>query len=314
MVITIADLVPKSKEKIERETLFVSRHERPSFLEEIKKAPAPETAPNRKDQAPILNIPMETDLEKAITKILYSQEEISKANEERRRRISLCSAAAKNKWQKRIKSKVYRKVKREEKMKNEIQQMQIKSITEKNAENGLNGLDAIGDNINEQENKNKPPQIVPPEISIKQPKPLDIFLSFAKPVHTGIEEMLEIDKEFADEKRGAAEQDKPQEEEKVIPGWNTWGGESIEPKKTKYNTEKIKRTGIEIRKRKDFNSSHVIYNEKISKTRNPKYGIKKLPYGYKTEEEYQELLSFTLDASQQPLSLLNKILKDEKEM
>ncbi|KAI5181509.1 hypothetical protein NEOKW01_1690 [Nematocida sp. AWRm80] len=128
-----------------------------------------------------------------------------------------------------------------------------------------------------------------------------------------IESILGVDQEFTEEKQTAVTTDIPLEREEIIPGWNTWGGESIEPRKNNANTTVIKRTGIQARHRKDFKVSHVIYNERMSQTRNQKYGIKTLPAGYQSTEEYTDLLEYPLSVTHQPTNILNKLLKDRKE-
>ncbi|KAI5184733.1 hypothetical protein NEHOM01_0335 [Nematocida homosporus] len=323
MAIQLTDLLPTDQEGLQKETAYLCRPTKLSFLGKQK---ANEISSERPDKPSILDLPLESELELAIARVTRSREEIDMARKERGRRITLNHQVQKNQWAKKIKSRSYRKSKREERVAKAAALAEVQHAVT----SGVDAIDTIDGNEVGLVDKNRIVDkslmvnngIIDSGISIPEvsepntkPKPLDIFQSYAQPIqHTQIEEILEINTDFDEEKQQEIAKDLPKEEERVLPGWNSWGGEDIKPVKTSANTTLYKRSGIELRKRKDFKVSHVIYNERATQTRNAKYAIKALPQGFKSEEEYQELLAFQLDRTKQPISLLNKLIREEKNL
>lgn len=321
MAILFTDLIPANKDLIEKSTLH---HGRSLY----KKTETEEKDTQSKKEGVISQIPLESSLELELAKVRYTQEEIEKTTQERKRRMQLSQQMKANSWSKKIKSKSYRKARREEKQRKEAEKIQINML-----EDPIEGT-----TTEEAQKKEEVPEIVkaheaaynfirsninPVPVSIEQAhtqtlpkKDLDNLNPKKDRGATlpGIESLLEVDKDdFISEKTTVEDSDKPWEKEEVLLGWNTWGGASVEPVKKISNTNRITRTGVEIRKRKDFAVSHVIFNEKSHLTRNPKYGINKLPYGYKSKEEYSELMDFPIDHTHQPVAILNKLIKAERE-
>lgn len=304
MGLSFNDLIPTAKNLVEKSTVHLGR----SFQKDI----AEEEPPLKiSTETTILKIPLESELELELARVRYTQEEIEKTKQERQRKIELSNQMRSNAWSKRIKSKAYRKTKREEKQRKEAEKIKIELAVESENEEEINS-----------ENKRINPEIKTAEETaynflktIVSPEPVEIIQKHtAKTTKKSIESVLELeDEEFRSEKITVQEEDKPWEKEEVLLGWNTWGGASVEPVMKSSNTKKIRRSGVEIRKRKDFAVSHVIYNEKTEKTRNPKYAVNQLPYGYKTLEEYTSLMDMPLSATHQPTTILNRLIKAEKE-
>ncbi|KAI5172056.1 hypothetical protein NEFER03_1301 [Nematocida sp. LUAm3] len=295
MKINLLDILPEDQQKLEKESLFLLRNKKPLPVEEKKKE-------EHSIPSSLLEPPIDSELEENLFKLLRSHEEVAEAQEQRRRRILNSDKAKKNIWSKKIKSKNYRKLSREEKIKQ-------RAINEQLIENLTEEVEETPQQTEEYLQKEQEP--VP---EAQRVTPVDIFHSYAKPKNTEIEEILGVDKEFEEEKRRQVERDLPKEEEEIIPGWNSWGGTDIKPVKTSMNHRIHKRSGIAIRKRKDFLSSHVIYNERIEKTRNQKYASSSIPYGYSSPEDYQEFLSVSIHPTETPINLLKKIIKNEKDV
>ncbi|KAI5189693.1 hypothetical protein NEMIN01_0646 [Nematocida minor] len=309
MAILFTDLIPSNKDLIEKNTL----HHRKEISKEVEEERAAGPA---KQESEILQLPLESQLELELAKVRYTQDEIEKTKQERNRRLQMSYQMRSNAWSKKIKSKSYRKARREEKQRKAAEKIQIELLDEERSEGEVE--------------QNTPQNI--PEIATAEETAYNFIKNTisAEPisleqVHTAskatknnsdkkIDSILEIDGDvFEAEKMKIEESEKPWEKEEVLLGWSTWGGASIEPVKTSSNTKKVKRSGIEIRKRKDFAVSHVIYNEKTPLTRNQKYAINKIPYGYTSIEEYNEVMSIPIDSNHQPVTILNRLIKDEKQ-
>lgn len=322
MAILFTDLIPANKDLIEKNTLHHGRS-----LNKEDQTEAKDT--HEKTEGIISQIPLESPLEIELARVRYTQDEIEKTKQERIRRLHLSQQMRANAWSKKIKSKSYRKVRREEKQRKEAEKIQINMLTEK--------VDEV--NAQEEEQEKILPEIVKAQETAYNfirntinPEPVSIEQIHTQTTPTTknqetlkqkidklddqlkINSLLDIDQdEFFSEKQKAQNIDKPWEKEEVLPGWNTWGGASLSPVKKSSNTTKVIRSGIEIRKRKDFAVSHVIYNEKSHLTRNKKYAISRLPYGYANHEEYSEVMSFPIDNNHQPTVILNKLIKEDKE-
>jgi U3 small nucleolar RNA-associated protein 14 len=92
--------------------------------------------------------------------------------------------------------------------------------------------------------------------------------------------------EFAAEKEGITQADAPKTEDLTLPGWGSWSGEGVP--KTEPKVRVIKRIeGVDVKKRKDASLKHVIINEKQNKKLQATWMVPKVPYPYKSKEEYE---------------------------
>lgn len=92
--------------------------------------------------------------------------------------------------------------------------------------------------------------------------------------------------EFAAEKEGIMQADAPKTEDLTLPGWGSWSGEGVP--KTEPKVRIIKKIdGVDTKKRKDANLKHVIINEKQNKKLQETWMVPKVPYPYKSKEEYE---------------------------
>lgn len=91
--------------------------------------------------------------------------------------------------------------------------------------------------------------------------------------------------EFAAEKQGIIDADAPKEIDMTLPGWGNWVGEGVE---WKPKTRIIKKTeGVHVGTRKDAKLKHVIINEKQNKKLNQTWMVPKVPFPFKSQEEYE---------------------------
>lgn len=93
--------------------------------------------------------------------------------------------------------------------------------------------------------------------------------------------------EFAAKKAAEVAADAPQEIDLTLPGWGSWGGIGIEPPKGKVILKK--RDGLDPRRRKDAHLANVIIHERRPK-KALKLMVEKVPYPYKSREEYEQSL------------------------
>ncbi|PJF17943.1 hypothetical protein PSACC_02252 [Paramicrosporidium saccamoebae] len=93
--------------------------------------------------------------------------------------------------------------------------------------------------------------------------------------------------EFQQRKQEEIDEDKPKDVDLTLPGWGTWGGLDIEAPKGKIILKA--QEGLDPRKRKDANLSHVIIHEKRSK-KMAKLMIDRPPFPFKSHEEYERSL------------------------
>ncbi|OAG32357.1 hypothetical protein NEIG_02285 [Nematocida sp. ERTm5] len=308
----------------------------------------------------ILEIPLENELERELASVRYNNTDINRLKEERRRRIELSQEIKTNTWSKRIKSKSYRKKKREEKQKKQAETIKIEEIidstyntmcnnkeTEENLEEnkkikkieetaynhikelnntGYNTHSVISNNNDTMCNKlynnnntlNSTHNVISntnDTICNKSTNNNDTMCNKSTNTNytmcnklydtTPIESILDIS--FNQERETEHKNTLPKSEQSTLLGWNTWSSDNIS---NKSNTVYKYTTGIEIRQRKDFSSSHVIY--KYNNNNNKKYSVRKVPYGYKPEE-YTEILNKPELITHNPINILNKIIKNEKE-
>ncbi|TPX39657.1 hypothetical protein SeMB42_g06290 [Synchytrium endobioticum] len=99
--------------------------------------------------------------------------------------------------------------------------------------------------------------------------------------------------EFEEEKRLVQEQDAPKEEDLTLPGWGSWGGVGIKPKKNVVVRKPKPHEGIDIGKRKDAKLHHVIINEKRIK-KAAKYMLAQVPHNFDNAEQYEHTIRMPL--------------------
>ncbi|MCO5566033.1 hypothetical protein L7F22_019708 [Adiantum nelumboides] len=96
--------------------------------------------------------------------------------------------------------------------------------------------------------------------------------------------------DFAAEKQAEIDAEKPQEVDTYLPGWGSWSGKGVRTSKKKAEERKNKFTkttaGLDPTKRKDFNMSNVIINQKRDKKAD-KFKSDDVPYPYTSRAQYE---------------------------
>ncbi|KAI9088492.1 Utp14 protein-domain-containing protein [Phlyctochytrium arcticum] len=95
----------------------------------------------------------------------------------------------------------------------------------------------------------------------------------------------DVGADFEAEKKALIEEEAPKEKDVTLPGWGSWGGIGLKPKK-KVIVKPKPGDGIEASKRKDAKLAHVIINEKRLK-KSAKYMVTKIPHGFGNKEQYE---------------------------
>ncbi|KAJ2784130.1 hypothetical protein GGI15_002357 [Coemansia interrupta] len=98
-----------------------------------------------------------------------------------------------------------------------------------------------------------------------------------------------VEAEFEEEKQAAMDEDAPKTEDLTLPGWGSWGGKSLQPKKNKVVRKPAAGEGIEKSKRKDAKLGSVIINQTLPKTAQ-KYYSSNVPFPFYTPEQYEDTL------------------------
>ncbi|KAM0674181.1 hypothetical protein GVAV_002254 [Gurleya vavrai] len=284
------------------------------------------------------NLNPQTDLEKNFFKVMNKKV----ANDKIKENIAIARFDSKMRRMNKIKSKTYRKMRRKEKINEEfIEQIQAdneieeRNIEEEN-ENKENNVDEENlfckknenilnenllienSNVTEYVSKNK---FFEKLLNKKQnfSKTNDNTLVFDNK-QNNLEKQREIAKEmfkeseddfenkFKEEKKEIFDEEAPSITKEILPGWNSWGGTGLEIVETKYNTIIKKKEGIDIEKRKDYASEHIIINENNKKL-DDKYKVE-LPFGY-TEEEYKMKMEMPVTKNRNSLRVFNKLIKNE---
>ncbi|KAL3232555.1 U3 small nucleolar RNA-associated protein 14 [Nakaseomyces bracarensis] len=98
--------------------------------------------------------------------------------------------------------------------------------------------------------------------------------------------------EFEDDKKRTAVDEDDQEEDVTLPGWGSWAGSGVNPKKKRKFIKKVKGV-VEKDKRKDKNLKNVIINEKVNK-KNLKYQSSAVPFPFENREQYERSLRMPL--------------------
>ncbi|AFN84060.1 hypothetical protein EROM_110780 [Encephalitozoon romaleae SJ-2008] len=120
------------------------------------------------------------------------------------------------------------------------------------------------------------------------------------------DDMEEQEKVFAKEKEEIMNEEAPRVEEVVLPGWGEWAGPGLEVIKTKNNTIRNIVEGIKYSNRKDFNRSHIIINEKAPEV--DKRFLAELPFGY-TESEYNEKINASVSRERNTLRIFKRLVR-----
>lgn len=103
-----------------------------------------------------------------------------------------------------------------------------------------------------------------------------------------------IDEEFAKEKQEIEElEDDKEVAVTAMPGWGSWAGANKKSKKKKRKVVRTVQGVVEKDNRKDRNRRKVIVNERAIK-RNEKYLADKIPFPFKTREQYERSLQTPL--------------------
>ncbi|AFM99353.1 hypothetical protein EHEL_110790 [Encephalitozoon hellem ATCC 50504] len=204
---------------------------------------------------------------------------------------------------KRIKSKTYRRIRRQNKLKN-------KEVLEENMQ----------ENQGVQQDRARPliPDVLLKEVEeVEEDTPI---LSFGGDENRGENEqerlvrlafkddIEEQEKAFAKEKEEVVNEEAPRVEEVVLPGWGEWAGPGLEVVKTKSNTIRNIVEGIKYSNRKDFNRSHIIINEKALEV--DKRFLAELPFGY-TENEYNEKIGTSISRERNTLRIFRKLVRSK---
>ncbi|KMV65049.1 hypothetical protein M970_110900 [Encephalitozoon cuniculi EcunIII-L] len=203
---------------------------------------------------------------------------------------------------KRIKSKAYRRIRRQGRLKGKMPE------EENTQENHLGSEDKRYGGV---------PDILLKEIEAEDDEKTPI-LSFGgdEEAEEGTQEELvrlafkddaaDNERVFEEEKREIVNREAPRVEEVVLPGWGEWAGPGLEVIKTKSNTVRNVVEGIKYSNRKDFNRSHIIINESVPQV--DKKFLAELPFGY-TESEYNEKINASISRERNTLRIFKRLVR-----
>ncbi|KAI9003178.1 Utp14 protein-domain-containing protein [Gaertneriomyces semiglobifer] len=93
--------------------------------------------------------------------------------------------------------------------------------------------------------------------------------------------------EFEEEKERIVNEDQVKEVDVTLPGWGSWGGVGVAPKK--HSNKKPAKIGAQEIKRQDAKLKHVIINEKKLK-KSAKYMLPTVPHGFDNKEQYERTI------------------------
>lgn len=235
------------------------------------------------------NIIPKTKLELAINKAINKP--IETKEEKNRRLIFKSNFDMKRRKINRIKSKSYRKAKRNQKKEQNVGDEEKLNIdTSFIEQEDVEELDEIDDK------SDAPVFSFNNAINNQQQEIVKNVFS---------ENLEENEEEFAKEKIETINNEVPKTIETILPGWGDWAGPGLEIKKTQFNTIVENKFGIDCTKRKDFGSSHVIINQKSDDIED-KYKTN-LPYGY-NKEEYMSKLNMPISKELNTARVYKKIL------
>lgn len=111
--------------------------------------------------------------------------------------------------------------------------------------------------------------------------------------------------EFEEEKREIIAEDGDKEVDVTLPGWGSWGGTDIVPKK-KY-IKKVKGV-VNEKNRQDFNLDKVIINEKPNKKASI-YNATNVPFPFETREQYERSLRMPIGQEWSTRAAHQKLIK-----
>lgn len=95
----------------------------------------------------------------------------------------------------------------------------------------------------------------------------------------------DIAADFAKEKESEREQDKPQDIDLNLPGWGSWAGTGIDPKKQRKRKRFIVKMP-EVLPRRDDNKGSLIINEKAA-AKIKTHLVSEVPFPFKTVKDYE---------------------------
>ncbi|KAF9762951.1 U3 small nucleolar RNA-associated protein 14 [Nosema granulosis] len=122
------------------------------------------------------------------------------------------------------------------------------------------------------------------------------------------EEMNENTKDFVEEKEKIINEEAPVVSETILPGWGGWAGPGLKITKNKHNVLINRKDGIKNSERRDFKAGHVIINETKEKL-DDKFKSR-IPFGY-SREEYIEKLNMPISKECNTNRIFSKILKSK---
>lgn len=111
--------------------------------------------------------------------------------------------------------------------------------------------------------------------------------------------------EFEEEKMQIAQEDGDKEVDVTLPGWGSWGGSDIIPKK-KY-VKKVKGV-VNQKNRQDYNLDGVIINEKVNK-KSAIYTATSVPFPFETREQYERSLRMPIGQEWSTRDTHQKLIK-----
>ncbi|KAJ1834452.1 hypothetical protein LPJ63_001937 [Coemansia sp. RSA 2711] len=100
-----------------------------------------------------------------------------------------------------------------------------------------------------------------------------------------------VEQEFAQEKEAAMDEDAPKDQDVTLPGWGSWGGTSIQPKKNKVVRRAI--DGVERGSRLDAQLGSVVINQRLAKS-SVKYMADSVPFPFYSSDHYETTMQAPL--------------------
>ncbi|KAJ2559786.1 hypothetical protein EV175_000171 [Coemansia sp. RSA 1933] len=117
-----------------------------------------------------------------------------------------------------------------------------------------------------------------------------------------------VEAEFSAEKDAIMEEEAPKDQDLTLPGWGSWCGTGIAPKKSKIIRKAPDGSGIEKKNRVDSQMGSVIISQKQLKAAN-KYYSNNVPFPYYTADQYEETLQVPLGKEWNTTKSYSKMIK-----
>ncbi|KAJ1997353.1 hypothetical protein GGI04_005437, partial [Coemansia thaxteri] len=117
-----------------------------------------------------------------------------------------------------------------------------------------------------------------------------------------------VEAEFAAEKEAAMDEDAPKDVDLTLPGWGSWGGSGVAPKKNKIIQKAAPGSGVQKASRLDAKMGEVIINQRQAKSAN-KYYASNVPFPFYTPEQYEETLQAPLGKEWNTTKSHSKMIK-----